>query len=467
MPSTFVRACWLLVMGAGLILLTGAARAWGPHGPITQAALNVLGTNHPLTVQLGPHFQRLTNYCWLADYRRVPFPDADMDFYADDYLLFPGITKHLDHICPEVKQTYRPYFHRALQALRTENGANAARWVGSLLHFVEDTGSPPHAGEIRGVLHTKLENWVDSRRIDIADYRPVLLGSDDDSALKGFLERMDGLIAFSKKRAQRARLPAETGNRSAVEPVVLESALETARVSADLLHTLSHLAGLAQTNQYSLRGKVVGTPGVGFERFPGKVVLLNTRYSTLTELDGSFEFRHLPPGEYNLVAHRPGVVTSHRLVPQSDTATPVEMTAEKGEINLIRNGDFLLHWVGGAGPDCWNRTELGWEGEVIPLRSGQSYELAVQFSPGAQGDALIRWTRQLPYQVPNPATLPRVNSRPVTPAEPTLNFTATENMALMQVTLRTKGPPQEMCARVELRPVNPEVTPPASTAAPK
>jgi len=28
-----------------------------------------------------------------------------------------------------------------LQALRTETPANAARWVGSLLHFVEDTGS--------------------------------------------------------------------------------------------------------------------------------------------------------------------------------------------------------------------------------------------------------------------------------------------------------------------------------------
>ena len=45
---------------------------------------------------------------------------------------------------------YRPLFIRALQALRTESPANAVRWLGSLLHFVTDTGSPPHALVYKG-----------------------------------------------------------------------------------------------------------------------------------------------------------------------------------------------------------------------------------------------------------------------------------------------------------------------------
>lgn len=447
-----IKVRWAPVAAAAFLVVAGGAQGWGPHGPITQAALDVLGTNHSMALRLGPYFQRLTNYCWLADYRRVPFPDVEMDFYADDYLLFPGITKHYDHICPEVKQTYRPYFQRALMALRTENNANAARWVGSLLHFVEDTGSPPHAGEIRGALHTKLENWLDARRIHIPGYQPALLGKDDDSALQGFLERMDGVIAFSKKRAQRARLSAETGNRSAVEPVVLESALETARVTADLLHTLGYLAEMPQTNHYTLRGKVAATPGVGMERFPGKVMLLNTRYSTLTDAEGAFEFHHLPTASYALIAHRSGHDAVFGTSP-SDATNVVELKPDTNRVNLIRNGDFQLNWVGGPGPDCWNRTDLGWEGEIIPLKAGQSYQLNAKFRPDATGDVLIRWTRQLPYQVPNAATLPRVNSRPITPLDPVLNFTATENMALMQVTLRTKKSPAELCVRVELRPV--------------
>ena len=121
-----------MCLGFALLLLSRtAAMAWGPHPAITQAALDALGTNHPLKLLLGEHARRLTNHCWLADFKRLPFRDVDQDFYADDYLLFPGVTSHLDHICPEVRKSYAPYFKRALQALRTESPANAARWIGS------------------------------------------------------------------------------------------------------------------------------------------------------------------------------------------------------------------------------------------------------------------------------------------------------------------------------------------------
>src|SRR4051794_26387026 len=211
---------------AAFLCSTTAAFAWGPHPAITQAALDALGTNDSLLIQLGSSAQALTNYAWMGDFRRLPFEDGTELFYADDYLIFPGVATHFDHILPEVKSTYRPYFERALQALRTESPVNAARWIGSLLHFAEDSGSPPHAAQLRGDVHTKMENWVDAGRIAIGDYRPTSFGPSEDRALDGFLKRMEGLIEFSKARARRLQVPVAIGDRASVQPIVLESALE-------------------------------------------------------------------------------------------------------------------------------------------------------------------------------------------------------------------------------------------------
>jgi len=208
----------LLRVGLGCIALSGAARAWGPHPEITQAALDALGPEAALVQRLGDESRSLRDYCWMPDWRRSLHREQAAWFYTDDYLLLPALPEHSDHMCPAVKRTYAPCFRRALQALRTENGKNASRWVGTLLHFTEDTGAPPHAGEIKGELHGKLENWVDAKAIHLAGYKPRVLGTTDDEALAGYLQRMDGLIAFSRLRCERAMPFAVSGDRAAAEP---------------------------------------------------------------------------------------------------------------------------------------------------------------------------------------------------------------------------------------------------------
>ncbi|HEY2953081.1 MAG TPA: hypothetical protein VGK40_10885 [Verrucomicrobiae bacterium] len=417
---------------------------------ITQAALSTLGTNHPLVLQLGARAQALTNYAWLADYRRLPFRDGAEDFYANDYLLFPGVDGHLDHICPEVKKTYRPYFRRALQALRTENAANAARWLGSLLHFTEDTGSPPHAAEIRGDIHTKMENWVDANLIAIQDYEPQLLGTNDEDAVEGFVRRMDGLIEFSKVRGRRARPMVEIGNRSQTKPIVLECALETCRVTADLLHTLGELGHVPVRDSTRLRGTITTKGPVGLERFPAKVMLERTSFSTLTDLSGHYEFRHLPAGEYSVMATRPGggVARAEALLAEGRTnGCSLVLT---GGANLVRNGDFTLAWVRPDAPEFWNKIKSDWEGEIVPLKPGQRYRLVVKFKEGTKGDVFVRWCRDMPYVVPKPGELPKIETRALTPKNNELTFTGTENMALFQVTIRRAERPSAVCESVSL-----------------
>ena len=389
-------------MIGALAILTARALAWGPHSEIAQAALDAIGPEDPLVQQLGADTRRLTQYVWMADWRQQLIIRADEVFYSDDYLLFPAATRHYGHICPEVKQTYAPYFRRALQALRTESPHNAARWIGSLLHFTTDTGSPPHAAEISGPVHSKMENWVNGKLIHIPDYQPQLLGADDAAAEAGFLRRMDGLIAFSKERAERCRSDLDADRLEAVEPVVLESALETARVTADLLHTLGVLAAKAPGGA-SLSGQVLGpkVDHAALARLPAKVVLLGTAYSTLTASDGSFSFRQVPPGEYQLVVSALGRVSEPKTVKLSGTASvaldPIDLTPG-ADGNLVRNGTLALRWVSGDAFDHWSmrNSSTPWFSLGVNSSNAEYSRLNIRMTKAKRPARLCQRLRLLP-----------------------------------------------------------------------
>src|SRR5436309_363331 len=120
----------------------GVIWAWGskPHADIVNAALSVLPAEDGLLERLGENGPRLTAFVQMGDWNDcyvemaerwtvsgTEFPSAREAFYANDYLVFPGLPVLHSHMLPEVKATYAPLFDRALQALRTETPANAAR----------------------------------------------------------------------------------------------------------------------------------------------------------------------------------------------------------------------------------------------------------------------------------------------------------------------------------------------------
>ncbi len=443
-------AAWVLA------LLCQNAFAWGPHPEITQAALDSLGSGDALSKRLGADTRLLIQYVWMADWRQQLLVRADEVFYADDYLLFPKAKTHSQHICPEVRQTYAPFFRRTLQALRTESPRNAARWVGSLLHFTTDTGSPPHAAGILGPVHSKMENWLNAREIKLPGYHPRLLGEDDDSAEAGFLSRMDGLIEFSKERAARCRADVDADRREPVEPVVLESALETARVTADLLHTLGFL-GAKQTPGATLSGKVT-LPQYNhsaLDRLPAKIVLLGTDFSTLAAPDGSFVFGQLPVGEYTLVALGPGAASGGIPValPQGGLVLPAIVLTPKASGNLVRNEAFSLHWSDVEAPDHWSmKTPPGkvaartpvrdWDGEWLPLEKGVSYRLEALWKPvGNAGDEPQIFVRFKPG--PGVTASPSESEALAAPASH-LVLTGTPETAWAQICIRTACAPGQV-----------------------
>ena len=445
--------------GGLLVILMSvlSARGWGPHEVITQAALDVLGTNEALVVQLGAQAQRLTNYAWMGDYFGVVVEEPDELFFADDYLLFPEVTKYFDHTGPEVTQAFRPFFKRALQAWRTENRANAARWIGALAHFVQDAGCPPHAAGLRGDVHTKMENWVETDQIRISDHHPSTLGTTDDQALQALLRRVDELIPQAQERGRRLRVPVEIGNRSAVRGPMLESALECARLTADLLHTLGQIGSVGGKGSAVLRGTVSSQAPVGMERFAAKVVLQGTSFSTLTDLSGRFEFRHLPAGTYNVVAFRPGNGTARTAVQlKAGETNACDVTLSKESGNLVPNGDFKLSWVRPKAPDYWYQTKSGWEGEPILLKDGQRYRLVVDFKDGARNAVIARWLKRFEHAVPRFKIEPRFETRMLTATNREMVFTAGPNMGLLHLTIRGRTPPASVCESISLVPLKTE-----------
>lgn len=386
------------------------ARAWGPHSEITRAACAAVPASDHLDERLNGA-DALAEYCWMADYREHAFPN----YYADDYLIFPSFPKHVDHLPPAVLATFTPYFRRALQALRTESPTNAARWVGSLLHFQEDTGAPPHAAEIRGDLHTKLENWLDAKAIQLGNakhpshYQPQLLGDGEESAIAGFQQRMKGLILFSKQRAARARPFCEANNREAAEPIILESALETARVAADLIHTLLVVSNLRTrpTAGATLVVRVSAPSLPALRRSPARMLLLGTDYSTIAEPVQSDErgyigecvLRELPTGSYRVLVYRTGARAKSlpmvRLRAGEQRQFEVMLDPDLIPGNLVRDAERKIHYSSPDTLEHWQRIGAGagaaWRTAATPVEAGATYRIGALLKKNADTVVRVRW----------------------------------------------------------------------------
>lgn len=385
------------------ISFTARGFAWGPHPEITRAALSVLPNLQEVEAKLGEsNIKALATYCLLPDLR-----GRDMgDYFADDYLLIPAMPRHVGHTMPAVADAFEPYFQRALLALRTESPKNACRQLGPLVHFIEDVGAPPHAKE-NCPHHGELENWVKGELINIQGYQPLILGETDKQALAGLKQRVAELVAFSKERAERA-LPlvsAPQPDRSQVEPILLESANESARVTADVLYTVFML-GLKEGSapgQAILEGRIIAPAAPGNDDQSPRVALLGTDFSTLGESDVSdgskshFIFHHLPDGTYRVLVYRiagkPWTSTVE-LKASQPVKLDVELAPTDPPGNLVYNPDGQLRILDAKMPERWSVTAAGarkvWTSTVIPLRGGQHYQCGVDLK---DADARVRFVR--------------------------------------------------------------------------
>ena len=393
------------------LLCAAPAGGWDSkiHPGIVRAALGALPAEDRLRERWGDEAWRLQQYVQLGDWVNAVVMQQEqwhvggetpeltgVQFYANDFLIFPGVPRPFQHMAPAVQGTYRPFFLRAVQAMRMETPENAARWVGSLLHFITDSGSPPHTIGVTGPNHTRMESGFDTRLIDLTGYRPQVLGDNADAALKGLIARMDGLLAFSAIRAKQMLPYAESNDRAKLDGPALESATETARVTADVIHTLLHLTiparGASLTAQFT-------APAVdGMDNLPAKLLFLGTPYSTLsTQMPpafhtyrGVFSVREIPPGNYRVAVERPGAEPFRAdvtLKAGEELKLDWRLAGPRVTGNLVLNPDLELRWVTSEAPDHWHYDAAGkqWVSDNIPVIGGMRYRT------GGAGKVGVQW----------------------------------------------------------------------------
>lgn len=237
-------------------LLAAHAHAWGPmHHSITEAAFDSLPEWQ--RTLFAAQRQKLIEFdCMIPDLMRAP---SNRKALAP-FLTLPDGTPftHEPHSRQHNYRQVLHYFTRAVEQVRAGELDEASRWAGCVLHFIEDCGSPAHTvpgdnqhGMMKDFLEVPeiyrdrpLHSFIESGQLalDLAGYRPRLLGTTVPEASSHLLERMN----FAIRNARAQVVPILQGvfknDQPAVDAGRRRAATVDAQVSADLLYTFLCIA---------------------------------------------------------------------------------------------------------------------------------------------------------------------------------------------------------------------------------
>lgn len=250
----FFRIVFCLVASVTL-LLPGSLLAWGePHIAITRAALEVLPPWQKAL--LGTELKPLgDDYCLIPDH--VYTDKANAKFAAMESQPGEVYVRKLHLPVPEQQgnlETLRYFMGKAVAALEAGQTGDAARYLGTICHVLEDFGSPSHT--IPGdnmftllqqfmppsekmkdqLLHGPIENGTFA--VSIAGYEPRLLGTTVEEASWRLLHRVHEGILNARSTTFPIIQAINAGDEETKLKWQLKAATFDARVVADALHTV-------------------------------------------------------------------------------------------------------------------------------------------------------------------------------------------------------------------------------------
>ncbi len=239
-----------------LLLLAGPCLAWGPmHEAITEAAFDAL-PEWQRTLLAAQRGKMIEFDCMIPDLMRA----ASNRKALGKYLTLPNGDPftHEPHSRRHNYEQILHYFSQAVEQVRARDLDEASRWAGCVLHFIEDCGSPAHSipgdnqhGLMKDLLSVPeqyrdrpLHGLIKSGKLklDLAGYRPRLLGTTPAEAAAHLVERLN----FAVRNARAQVIPILQGVFKNDEPAIdagrRRAATVDAQVSADMLYTLLSIA---------------------------------------------------------------------------------------------------------------------------------------------------------------------------------------------------------------------------------
>lgn len=231
------------------------AFAWGqPHLAITKGALDTLPAWQ--RELLATEFEALAaKHCMIPD--NVYSDKANAKFAAMESS--PGEVYLQKLHLPQAEQTVnleslRYFMQKAVDSIKAGSISDAARYMGTICHVIEDFGSPSHTvpGDnqftllqqfmpptpvMEGkLLHGPIENG--DFAVSIAGYQPQLLGTSVEEASWRLLHRVHEGIINARSATVPIMQALYAGDAATVEKHQLRAATKDAQVVADAMHTI-------------------------------------------------------------------------------------------------------------------------------------------------------------------------------------------------------------------------------------
>ncbi|MDD3926102.1 MAG: hypothetical protein PHT33_05540 [bacterium] len=125
------------------------------------------------------------------------------------------------------------YFPKVIDCWRDGRLADGMRFLGVLLHHVEDRGAFAYWPD----LHIKGHVANPEEAIRLEGYTPQKLGMTIDEAVADIEQRMHALLRFTEGNVPAVDAAWKAGDISAAEGLILKNALENVRAVADVIHT--------------------------------------------------------------------------------------------------------------------------------------------------------------------------------------------------------------------------------------
>lgn len=250
---------------------------WGqPHHAITRGALEVLPEWQKEA--LGGELKQLgDSYCMIPDH---VFSDKENAKYArmesapnEVYLKI----LHLPTQQPEYLEVMRYFMEHAVESLRNGKLGDAARYMGTVCHQIEDYGSPAHT--VPGdnmftllqqflppsdamkdqLMHGPIENG--DFKVSIEGYKPALLGTTVNEAAWRLMHRVHEEIINARSTTVPIMQALYEEDKEAVMKHQLRAATMDAQVVADAFYTILCLGAQKydDSGQDALKKVQIGT----------------------------------------------------------------------------------------------------------------------------------------------------------------------------------------------------------------
>lgn len=250
----------ILVSAINLLSNTNVS-GWHNHPLISRAAIELLPEWEK--AMLGDAADSLIKqYCMYPDWHRSALLEGKKEKIAlyKPYVQLP-LLQDLStwHKCNDNDSEISFYIvatvmHNAVKHLRLGNPSEAAKYMGPLLHFIEDNGCPVHVvdnkllAELLPVpeelkpfrLHRRVEEGTFP--LEVPEYKVKLLGTNIIDAATAFHPRFLKVRLSGRSQAIPILQAIYSGNKQDADKGRARAAIPSAKLIADVIHTICTIA---------------------------------------------------------------------------------------------------------------------------------------------------------------------------------------------------------------------------------